>query len=333
MEINGNAYRQESDSMILFRFAQKRKMFFMDYKSNRPNIEAATDLLKQNMGAIRHGQLLISVNGYCSTFDSERQNLRMAKNRSNQVKSYFITHLGLKEEHYKTTNHPYAFQGDRNIVAMMELIQVPSTPSDTAISTQEIQPEPQPVVTSQPMPADTARVEMAQPTVTPSDDEGNRWNIKTNLPAWIPVVPNVAVEYRFGQHWSVDLPVMYSPFTVARNYRFRIFSVQPSVRYWFGQALKGHFIGIHATAGQYNVSVDKRYRYQDRNGMWGGGIDYGYALPLSHRWGLEFNIGAGVIYSDYNTYYNIHNGAVRSSDSKTYWGITRFGISLIYKLK
>ena len=105
------------------------------------------------------------------------------------------------------------------------------------------------------------------------------------------------------------------------------------MRYWLKPEWKGHFFGVHLTAGQFNISVDKNTRYQDVNGMYGVGIDYGYALKFTEHWGMEFNIGAGYIYTKYNSYYNIKNGSCFDTSVKNYWGVTRCGISLIYRIK
>lgn len=163
--------------------------------------------------------------------------------------------------------------------------------------------------------------------------ELSRWGIKTNLPAWALVVANVAAEYRFADHWSVELPLYYSCWTTARTYRFRTFAVQPSLRYWLAPEWKGHFFGLHLTGGSFNISTDTKTRYQDVNGMYGVGIDYGYAFRLSERWGLELNLGAGLIHTRYNAYYNIDNGARFDTRTKNYWGVTRCGISIIYRIK
>ena len=156
--------------------------------------------------------------------------------------------------------------------------------------------------------------------------------LKTNLPYWGLVVPNLAVEVRLADHWSLDIPVYYSPFTVADDYRFRTFTMQPSVRYWFKPEMKGHFLGVHVTGAAFNFATDKQFRYQDTDGAWGAGIDYGYALRFSRHWGMEFNIGVGYLWTKYETYYNIENGASCGTETLNYLGITRLGISLIYKL-
>lgn len=156
--------------------------------------------------------------------------------------------------------------------------------------------------------------------------------LKTNIPYWGLVVPNIAAEVRLADHWSLDIPVFYSPFTVANSYRFRIFAIQPSVRYWLKPEMKGHFFGVHLTGGAFNIAVDDKFRYQDTDGVWGAGIDYGYALKFSRHWGMEFNIGVGYLWTKYQTFYNVENGAPFATDTKNYFGITRVGISLIYKL-
>ena len=156
--------------------------------------------------------------------------------------------------------------------------------------------------------------------------------LKTNIPYWGLVVPNLAVEVRLADHWSLDIPVYYSPFTVADDYRFRTFTMQPSVRYWFKPEMKGHFLGVHVTGAAFNFATDKQFRYQDTDGAWGAGIDYGYALRFSRHWGMEFNIGVGYLWTRYETYYNIENGASCGTETLNYLGITRLGISLIYKL-
>lgn len=156
--------------------------------------------------------------------------------------------------------------------------------------------------------------------------------LKTNIPYWGLVVPNIAAEVRLADHWSLDIPVFYSPFTVANSYSFRIFAIQPSVRYWLKPEMKGHFFGVHLTGGAFNIAVDDKFRYQDTDGVWGAGIDYGYALKFSRHWGMEFNIGVGYLWTKYQTFYNVENGAPFATDTKNYFGITRVGISLIYKL-
>lgn len=197
----------------------------------------------------------------------------------------------------------------------------------------------EPETISEPVPAATETVVTETAALTEKSRmkreefwETSKIWLKTNIPYWGLVVPNIAAEVRLADHWSLDIPVFYSPFTVANSYRFRIFAIQPSVRYWLKPEMKGHFFGVHLTGGAFNIAVDDKFRYQDTDGVWGAGIDYGYALKFSRHWGMEFNIGVGYLWTKYQTFYNVENGAPFATDTKNYFGITRVGISLIYKL-
>ena len=60
----------------------------------------------------------VRVLGFCSSYDSFKENLAAAKNRSNQVKSYFIVHEGLKEDHFRTTNSTQRWRGMTDVIAV-----------------------------------------------------------------------------------------------------------------------------------------------------------------------------------------------------------------------
>ena len=365
-DVSSPVVAADSSSMILFYFEPKTSMFF--YDKNEQAILKAGEMINRHRAEIEAGKLFVMVNGYCSSFRTEYSNYQMAKLRSSQVKSYYITNYGLKEENYITKIHTEPYNGDANVVAMFKLVPADSieTSEQAASDSREeaseepvteqssVQPEPRPVeeqpaapVEEKPEPEQPEPEVAVAPTEQPSASvveplqpltpkplwEDARWRIKTNIPFWALVVANVAAEYRFADHWSVDVPVYYSAWTTARTYRFRTFSVQPSVRYWLSPDWKGHFFGVHLTAGQFNIATNEKTRYQDADGMYGAGLDYGYALKFTENWGMEFNIGAGLIHTRYNAYYNIDNGECYDTRIKNYWGITRCGISIIYRIK
>ena len=66
--------------------------------------------------------------------------------------------------------------------------------------------------------------------------------------------------------------------------------------------------------------------------FWGAGISYGYVVPLNRCWGAEFTLGAGFVNVKYDQFYNIPNGARYGHGlTHTYWGVTRAGITLLYR--
>lgn len=198
-----------------------------------------------------------------------------------------------------------------------------SAEPDTPDTETPVEPEPQPA---------QSVAEALEGTLSDPVRPSCRWAVKTNVAYLAATVANLGVEYSFGDHYSVDLPIIYSPYTVARDYRLRFLAVQPEFRYWLKEPMKGHFFGVHLHIGAFNIAVDDRNRYQSPDGFYGAGLSYGYVLPFARHWAAEFTIGAGYVHTKYDTYYNIPNGArFEKGISYNYWGLTKVGIGLVYR--
>lgn len=160
--------------------------------------------------------------------------------------------------------------------------------------------------------------------------------IKTNLAALGLCVANLGAEFSFGNGFSLDLPVYYSPYDITSKFRVRILGTQPELRYWLRNDWpgEGHFFGVNGTVAGFDISFPNSNRFQDpEHALWGVGLSYGYALNFGAQkhWGLEFNIGAGYMNYHLDTFDNVHNGRLLYTKEKSFWGITRVGISLTYK--
>lgn len=165
---------------------------------------------------------------------------------------------------------------------------------------------------------------------TPSS--GRYIALKTNIPFLALALQNLALEIQCSKHTSLDIPVIWSISDIERQHAVRTFTLQPEIRWWAKAAGEGHFFGLHTHLSWFNLKW-KQDRYQTgKRPLAGAGISYGYKLPLSRHWGAEFNIGAGYANMKYNTYYNIENGAKIDTRVRHYWGITRAGLSLVYRL-
>lgn len=156
--------------------------------------------------------------------------------------------------------------------------------------------------------------------------------LKTNVPFDALVVQNLALEVEVHKQVTIDFPVMWSISDIEREHGLRTIAFQPEGRWWLKSAQEGgHFFGLHAHAAWFNLKwEDNRYQTEKRP-LLGAGISYGYRLPLGKHWGAEFNLGFGYANMKYNTYYNIENGARIDSRLRNYWGITRAGLSLVYR--
>lgn len=171
------------------------------------------------------------------------------------------------------------------------------------------------------------------PAVPPTNaaPQGRYVAVKTNLAAWAGTIMNLAVDVQVSEHFSVELPVLWCPWYVSSEHAIKTFTIQPEARYWLSKPGKGHFFGVHAHVGWFNVKWN-RDRYQDtERPLLGAGISYGYLLPFNEHWAGEFTLGAGYANMRYDTYYNMDNGARIDTRTKNYWGITRVGLSVVYR--
>ena len=354
---------------VLFHFAPKKRMFWADYKGNKAAILSLTQQIRAKLSSISAGTIKVRVLGFCSSYDSFQENLAAAKNRSNQVKSYFIVHEGLKEENFRTTNSTRPWRGKSDIIAVAYLFEPDNAINSTQEHTDASSPKgetgtgaktetpiaPSPLTQEQSAEALTPQPAIETPTEpeTPIKEEepselkpettapttetqitptrSFQWAIKTNVAYLAATVANLGVEFAFGEHYSINVPFIYSPYTVADNYKLRFLAIQPEFRYWLDTPMKGHFFGVHLHGGFFNIAVDDKNRYQSPDGFYGIGLSYGYKLPFNQHWGAEFSIGAGYVHTKYNVYYNIPNGAKHTDGIPyNYWGLTNVEIGLVY---
>lgn len=156
--------------------------------------------------------------------------------------------------------------------------------------------------------------------------------LKTNVPFDALVVQNLALEVEVHKQVTIDFPVMWSISDIEREHAIRGIAFQPEGRWWLKSAQEGgHFFGLHAHAAWFNLKWEEDRYQTEKRPLLGAGISYGYRLPLGKHWGAEFNLGFGYANMKYNTYYNIENGARIDSRLRNYWGITRAGLSLVYR--
>ena len=166
--------------------------------------------------------------------------------------------------------------------------------------------------------------------------------IKTNLVHWATTPPNIGAEFAFNRKYTMDITGGGNPFEYKDNKKLQHWIIQPELRYWTCESFNGHFFGLHALAGAYNVGgVDiplgrlkdlKDYRYEGWGA--GGGISYGYQWMLSPKWNLEFNLGAGYVHLNYDKFPCVKCGELLEEDATTnYFGVTKAAVSLIFMIK
>ncbi|MDR1500538.1 MAG: DUF3575 domain-containing protein [Tannerellaceae bacterium] len=159
---------------------------------------------------------------------------------------------------------------------------------------------------------------------------------KSNVLHDVTTTMNLGLEVGLSSRWTLDLPVSYNPWDFSGNRKFKLWLIQPEMRYWMCEKFSGHFFGIHAHMGGYNAGAIKwlgieKYRYQGT--LYGAGVSYGYQWVLSPRWSIEATIGLGYAYLSQSKYL-CEKCAVKIEDTtRNYFGPTRVGVSLIYMMK
>lgn len=342
-----------ADSILVFSYPPGIRMFKTKYNENSRSLQS----LQERLRAFRKGEDTLYVNGYCGSGDTEAANRRIAFWRSNNLKGYLINTLGLRERDFKTVNHASAHPAWGEVVTLgfspiapvyvfkgsISTVPEAETPADEKKETPEIAEAEKevtvketatPVVSSESREAEPLRPQTEQATVeteTAPSSSGRYLGVKTNIAAWAGTIMNIAADVQVSEHFSVELPILWCPWHIGNKHAVKTFAIQPEARYWLSQPGTGHFFGVHAHVSWFNVKWN-RDRYQDTDRpLLGAGISYGYLLPFNAHWAGEFTLGAGYANMRYDTYYNMDNGARIDTRTKNYWGITRVGISVVYR--
>lgn len=169
------------------------------------------------------------------------------------------------------------------------------------------------------------------------------WGIKTNLAHWTAGgSPNAGMEYSFNEKYTVEINAGFNPFSFGEDKKAHHWILQPEVRYWTRESFNGHFFGLHALVGQFNIGgfdipIGKELRkfkdYNYRGLAYGSGISYGYQWRVKPQWNIELNLGVGYAYLTFDKYPCVKCDTKIESDTKNYFGVTKVAASLIYLIK
>jgi len=169
--------------------------------------------------------------------------------------------------------------------------------------------------------------------------------IKTNVLEYAALSPNLGIEVGLARRLSLDVRAGYSDASFwsqqaiyGKNKQLANTTGSVEFRYWLCGKFNGNFFGVHGLYSTYDAKgmnipllFDREFRYKGT--AYGGGVSWGYHWMWSKRWGLEFNLGAGVAVMTYDKY-DIGAPTVSTGRfQKTYFGPTRAGVTLVLLLK
>ena len=349
--------QEQADTTYTFRFYAGDDMFYLSGNDKElARMEACVEQLKEGILA---GEIPVFVDGYSTSMGSEKENLAIAKIRSNRVKSELIIRQGLKEECFTTHNH--ATEGDFVTVRLTvpaKETSVTDAQAESRLAAEKAEVEKaeaerleaekragQERLAEEQRKAEEARLAAEKEAAERAEAErvaaeqaeaeraaNYKYNIslRANLLRWVTLTPDVGIEWRICP--SVGIAVNGTWSTWGRNYkefRYALWEVVPEVRWYLGEK-KAWYVGAMFKAGQFNYKFSETGRQGD---LMGGGVSGGYQLKLNKALSLDFRLGLGYLNAECEDYVVIDDVRVRSGEgTKCWWGPIDAGVTLVWKL-
>ena len=166
--------------------------------------------------------------------------------------------------------------------------------------------------------------------------------LKTNMLYDAALIPNIGVEIDLGKQWTASADGFYTWLSSDHRHRYwQGYGSYLTLRRYFGTTTpfygkgtgKGsHHIGAYALGLTYDVEWGGR-GYQAAHFGFGGGVEYGYALPIGSRLMLDCSIGVGFQDGEYKEYLPMDGHYVWQATRKRHWfGPTKAEVSLKWLL-
>lgn len=168
--------------------------------------------------------------------------------------------------------------------------------------------------------------------------------IRTNLLYDAAAIPNIGFECNLGKRFSVSADWMYAWWKKDDiGWFWRTYGGELAIKKWFGKnsserLFTGHHIGLYAQCLTYDFALNGRGQIggDDEKSLfgkanYGGGIEYGYSLPVSKHINFDFSVGVGYFEGQYKEYQSEEDCYVWQSTKYRHWvGPTKLQISLVY---
>lgn len=178
-------------------------------------------------------------------------------------------------------------------------------------------------------------IETESPAENPHAPKPFYMVLKTNLLYDVALVPNIGAEFYLGNGWSLGANWMYAWWKNDKHHNYwRIYGGGLDIRKYFGKAadkkpLTGHHLGLYSHMVTYDFELGGTGFLS--NLSYGGGVEYGYLLPVGRRLNLDFGAGVGYLGGEYKKYIPDQNCYVWQSTHKRHWfGPTKAEISLVW---
>lgn len=139
-----------------------------------------------------------------------------------------------------------------------------------------------------------ARAELGDPL--------HRFALKTNLLYYAALMPNLELQWRMNELWSLSLDVNVAWWSKAADHKYyQIAMISPELRRWINPRGPWHgmYAGVFVGGGWYDLENGKT-GYKGEGGL--AGLSFGYMWPVTRTLSLEAGIGVGYLYTRHREY-------------------------------
>ena len=157
------------------------------------------------------------------------------------------------------------------------------------------------------------------------------YSVRTNLVGLGTGNLNVEGSMAFSTHWSAHLPVQYNPFRLWDDASLK--TSQSSLVCVIGCAklTEGVVLSGSTVCSPYIMRVVcSDIATVTKAQLSAAGFLRGWCAPLSRRWNLEFELGLGVVWADWERYRCVNCGKRTGKGSGVYVTPTRTAVNLVY---
>ena len=161
--------------------------------------------------------------------------------------------------------------------------------------------------------------------------------LRTNALYDAVLVPNIGVEVWLPMNFTLGFDWFGSWIKSDKaHFYWQGYGGYLTARYYFGKVaeeypMTGHHVGIYGSMLTYDIEWGGT-GYQAAKPGFGGGVEYGYSLPLQYNLCFDFTIGVGYQGGEYKVYRPTNDGTGHyewiSTKMRNWWGPTKAEVTL-----
>ena len=167
--------------------------------------------------------------------------------------------------------------------------------------------------------------------------------LKNNLLYDAAATPNLQLEFRLAEHWTLMAGVGFNPFPRddKKFPKWRHVLVELAPRYWFCGAFTRDFVSLNVGYSHYNVAggtypIGWMYKDVQTNRFQGDALlfggSYGWMFPLTKHFSIELEGGVDGGVTWYDQFTCVHCGKQLAEKQKKWFAVPRLGVNLVVML-